>query len=81
MLKNKFFAGILMVNDENSKTRIQDPDPNPDPLVRGMDSRIRIRIHPKMSWIRNTGSDEGWGSGQAASPAGTGPHGLILSSG
>jgi hypothetical protein len=34
--------------------RIQDPDPNPDPLVRGMDPRIRI--HPKMSWIRNTAS-------------------------
>jgi hypothetical protein len=29
-------------------------DPDPDPLVRGMDPRIRIRIHPKMSWIRNT---------------------------
>jgi hypothetical protein len=28
--------------------------PDPDPLVRGMDPRIRIRIHPKMSWIRNT---------------------------
>jgi hypothetical protein len=26
--------------------------PNPDPLVRGMDPRIRI--HTKMSWIRNT---------------------------
>jgi hypothetical protein len=23
-------------------------------LVRGMDPRIRIRIHTKMSWIRNT---------------------------
>jgi hypothetical protein len=36
------------------RIRIQDPDPdpNPDPLVRGMDPRIRI--HPKMSWIRNT---------------------------
>jgi hypothetical protein len=45
----------LKVNDENSRIRIQDPDPNPDPLVRGMDPRIRIRIHPKMSWIRNTG--------------------------
>ena len=32
VLKNLFFAGILKVNDENS----------------------RIRIHPKMSWIRNT---------------------------
>ncbi len=42
----------MKVNDENSRTRIQDPDP--DPLVRGMDPRIRIRIHPKMSWIRNT---------------------------
>jgi hypothetical protein len=29
-------------------------DPDPDPLVRGVDPRIRIRIHPKMSWIRNT---------------------------
>jgi len=28
--------------------------PDPDPLVRGMDPRIRI--HTKMSWIRNTGS-------------------------
>ncbi len=32
--------------------RIHDPDP--DPLVRSMDPRIRI--HPKMSWIRNTGN-------------------------
>jgi hypothetical protein len=41
----------LKVNDENSR----DPDPDPDPLVRGMDPRIRI--HPKMSWIRNTAGD------------------------
>ncbi len=36
-----------------SMTKGQDPDP----LVRGMDSRvqIRIRIHTKMSWIRNNG--------------------------
>jgi hypothetical protein len=35
----------LKVNDENSRIRIQDP------LVRGIDPRIRIRIriHPKMS--------------------------------
>ncbi len=26
-----------------------------DPLVRGMDPRIRIRIRTKISWIRNTG--------------------------
>ena len=38
----------MKVNDD-SRIRIQDPDP----LVRGMDPRIRIR--PKMSWIRNTG--------------------------
>jgi hypothetical protein len=38
----------LKINDDNSRIRIQDPDP----LVRGMDPRIRI--HPKMSWIRNT---------------------------
>ncbi len=59
MLKKLFFAGILKVNDENSRIRIQpdpNPDPNPDPdqFVRDMDPRIRIRIHPKMSWIRNT---------------------------
>ncbi len=31
-----------------------DTDQNPDPSVRGMDPRIRI--HNKMSWIRNTGN-------------------------
>jgi hypothetical protein len=40
----------LKDTDENSRIRIQDPDP--DPLVRGMNPRIRI--HPKMSWIHNT---------------------------
>ncbi len=49
MLKNYFFAGVLKVSDENSRIRIQDPDP----LVRGMVDP-RIRIHLKMSWIRNT---------------------------
>ncbi len=56
MLKNLFFDGNMKVSDENSRIRIQDPDPNPnpdpDPLVRGMDPRIRI--HPKLSWRRNT---------------------------
>jgi hypothetical protein len=41
-VKNSFLAGILKVNDENSRIRIQYSDP--DPLVRGMDPRIRIRI-------------------------------------
>jgi hypothetical protein len=45
----------MKVNDENSRIRIQDPDvnPDPDPLVRGMDPLIRI--HPKISWLWNTG--------------------------
>jgi hypothetical protein len=30
-----------------------------DPLVKGMDPRIRIRIHTKISWIRNTAIQEG----------------------
>ena len=33
----------------------KNPDPDPDPLVRGMDPRIQIRNHIKISWIRNTG--------------------------
>jgi hypothetical protein len=49
-LNKLVFVGILKVSDENSKIRIQ----NPDPLVRGMDPRILIRIHTKMSWIRYT---------------------------
>ncbi len=46
------FVGILKVIDENRRiqirilTRIR---------IRGMDPRIQIRIHTKMSWIRNTG--------------------------
>jgi hypothetical protein len=47
---NYFFVGISKINDENS--RIQDPDP--DPLVSGMDPQIWI--HTKMSWIRGSGS-------------------------
>jgi hypothetical protein len=34
------------------RSSVADPDPNPDPLVRGLDTQIRIHI--KMSWIRNT---------------------------
>jgi hypothetical protein len=51
-IQKLFFVGILKVNDEKSRIRIQDPDTTPDPLVRGMDPRIRI--HSKMSRIRNT---------------------------
>jgi hypothetical protein len=49
MFKQKlFFVGIMKVNDEKSRIRIQDPDP----LVRGMDPRILI--YSTMSWIWNT---------------------------
>jgi hypothetical protein len=41
-----------LVIDGNSRIGIQDPDP----LVRGMDPWIQIRIHPKIAWICNTGS-------------------------
>jgi hypothetical protein len=47
-VKKFFLIGVLKVNDENSRIRIRSP------LVRGMDPWIRIRIHTKMSWIRNT---------------------------
>jgi hypothetical protein len=52
-----FFDFLSLKNDVNvpSKSNKQKnfyPEPNPDPLVRGMDPRIRI--HTKMSWIRNT---------------------------
>jgi hypothetical protein len=46
VIYNKNFVDVLKVTDENMR------DPDPDPLVRGMDPRIRIRI--KISWIRNT---------------------------
>jgi hypothetical protein len=52
-----FFDLLSLKNYVNvpSKSKKQKnvyPDPNPDSLVRGMDPRIRI--HTKMSWIRNT---------------------------
>jgi hypothetical protein len=43
--KRIFFVGVLKVTDE------KEQDPDLDPLVRGTDLRIRI----KMSHIRNTG--------------------------
>jgi hypothetical protein len=43
--KKLFFVGVLKVTEE--------PDPEPNPLVKGTDPRIRIRT--KMSRIRNTG--------------------------
>jgi hypothetical protein len=43
-----------LLTSRRSLTKKQDPNPDPDQLVRGMDPRIRIRIHTKISWIRNT---------------------------
>jgi hypothetical protein len=42
MKKKLFFVGILRVNDENSRIRSQDPDPNPDPLVSGTDPHQNV---------------------------------------
>jgi hypothetical protein len=44
--------GDLTVNDENSRIWIQDPEP----LLRSMDPRIRIRIHTKMAWFHGSRS-------------------------
>jgi len=49
-VKKSYFYAILKVIDESSRIRLHDPDP--DSLVGGMDPRIRIQ--PKMLWIRNT---------------------------
>jgi hypothetical protein len=45
------FLCILKVTEDFDT----DPDPHPDPLVRGTDPRIRIRT--KKSRIRNTSED------------------------
>jgi hypothetical protein len=50
-IKNKFFAGILKVNDQNSRIRIQDPDP--DQLVRLVDF-CRIQRQRKWSQEKST---------------------------
>ncbi len=44
-VKNEFFAGMLKVNDENSRIRI----PDPDPLVRSMDQTQNV-IDPE-HWL------------------------------
>jgi hypothetical protein len=47
--KNLFFVGILNVNDENRRIRIQDPDP--DPLVRSMDPPHQNVLNPQ-HWMK-----------------------------
>ncbi len=57
ILRIRLFLGLLDP-DQLVRGMDQDPDQDPDPLVRGMDPRIqiRVRIHTKMLWIRNTAS-------------------------
>ena len=53
--KNRFFACILNVNDERSRIRFQehnpdtnlDTNPDPDPLVRGIEPQIRNFMDPQ----------------------------------
>ena len=40
------------LNLETAQSSVSDPDP----LFPNVDSRIRIRIHVKMRWIRNAGA-------------------------
>jgi hypothetical protein len=51
--EKRIFVDTLKIAYENNRIA----DPNPEPLARGMDPRIRIciRIRTKISWIRNTG--------------------------
>jgi hypothetical protein len=49
------WRSMTKIAGSGSRIGIQDPDP----LDRGMDPRIRI--HTKMSWIRNTDLLRGYG--------------------
>jgi hypothetical protein len=53
----------LKVNDKNRRVRIQDPDP--DPLVRGTDPRIRIRntVFSILLAVSNLNEGSGYGFG------------------
>jgi hypothetical protein len=56
VISRKLFEKLVFCwHLEGQRRKEQDPDP--DPLVKGMDPRtqIWIWIHTKMSWIRNTG--------------------------
>jgi hypothetical protein len=54
MQKNFFKKLVFCWHLEGQWWKLKDLDPHPDPLVRGMDPRIRI--HTKMSWIRKNGA-------------------------
>ena len=49
VLKNLFFAGILKVNDENSRIRIQDPDADPDPPQNVMDPQHCLKLSTRVT--------------------------------
>jgi hypothetical protein len=50
--KTNIFVSVPKVTDER-----KEQDPEPDPLVKGTDPRIRIRIRTKMSRIQNIGGN------------------------
>jgi hypothetical protein len=61
-VKNYFFAGILKVNDENSRIRIQDPNPDPEARIRGSRFGSTPKCHGSGTLIGN--SQKIWGFGQ-----------------
>ncbi len=53
-LKNDVNVPVFQIRILSIRMFLGLPDPNMDPLFRGTDPRIRIRIRTKMSRIRNT---------------------------
>ncbi len=49
-MQKNFFKLVFCRRLEGQQWKQEDPDP----LARDMDPQIRIRIHTKMSWIRDT---------------------------
>ncbi len=60
MQKNFFVKLVFCWHLESQWWKLKDPDLHSHPLVRAwFRPRIRIRIHTKMSWIRNT-AEKAW---------------------
>jgi hypothetical protein len=63
LIRKKTLKKLVFWHMKVQRRKSQYPDPHPDsdpitypdPLVRGMDPQIRIRMHTKMSWICNIG--------------------------
>jgi hypothetical protein len=54
--KNMIKSNIYFATFKSIKKSVGS-DPEPDPLVRGTDPGIRIRIHTEMSQIPNTATE------------------------